>query len=219
MPNHITNRITVNDKSLELSRFLNEEGFFDFNTIIKAPKCLEDFNPHLGIIGKAENLLGLEIDESHPTLKALKEQNRHSDIFNKLLERDLPDVVRACKNYFECGYFYWNDFNKDKWGTKWNAYESTEIENDSIDFNTAWNAPHKIIEKIAEMTKGSFTHEWADEDTGHNVGFSVYTNGELIQQEELTKTKEGYELAFKLTGGEEYYELLNGQYQYKDGDD
>lgn len=51
-----------------------------------------------------------------------------------------------------------NNLNRLIWGTKWNAYGTDIITNDSdtieFTFQTAWNVPTPIIEKILEIFKG-----------------------------------------------------------------
>ena len=57
--------------------------------------------------------------------------------------------------------------------------ERLSEENARISFQTAWSAPHPVIEKMAEMFPDvQIMHRWADEDIGRNVGEREYRNGE-----------------------------------------
>lgn len=44
----------------------------------------------------------------------------------------------------------WYDWNRENWGTKWNAYE-TRISEDYIQFRTAWNTPTPVLKKLSEF--------------------------------------------------------------------
>lgn len=66
----------------------------------------------------------------------------------------------------------WYVWNRENWGTKWNAY-STERDGNRITFNTAWASPRPVIEKLHEIcVKYNVTCEiiYADEDGGRNTG-------------------------------------------------
>ena len=77
-------------------------------------------------------------------------------------------------NILTYGYDTWYDWACDKWGTKWNAYDTYINEDESeIIFNTAWSCPLPILDKLAEICyeyEVEFSGKWADEDCGCNVG-------------------------------------------------
>ena len=83
-------------------------------------------------------------------------------------------LMYGCKDWYSwCCKF---------WGTKWNSYDSCPVDPDdtSISFNTAWAAPHPVIEKLAEMYPDVIiTHKWADEDWGNNTGSCVYNDPDI----------------------------------------
>lgn len=71
----------------------------------------------------------------------------------------------------------WYDWSIKNWGTKWNAYEGSEMYN-GISFLTAWSAPFPILLKLSEMFSDvTITHYFADEDMGYNCGKFVYKKG------------------------------------------
>ena len=77
----------------------------------------------------------------------------------------------------------------DHWGTKWNAYDYREGEDysqsETLDFLTAWSAPHPILERLSEMFRElTVVHEWADEDLGVNCGRYSYEDGERTEEYE-----------------------------------
>ena len=55
--------------------------------------------------------------------------------------------------------------------------------NENLWFQTAWSAPHPILQKLSEMYPDiTFEHEWADEDLGANCGRKCYRNGECTEE-------------------------------------
>lgn len=119
------------------------------------------------------------------------------------------------------GYASWYEWRCDKWGTKWNACEiNTEgASDDFIEFETAWSAPHPVIERLAECFPDvKICHFWADEDTAYNCGQREYRNG-MLDCEHIPEggSAEAYELAFFLRPYlEDEYELVDGIYRYKE---
>ena len=77
----------------------------------------------------------------------------------------------------------WYDWNCENWGTKWNAYDNEQKENEIynvIIFETAWSCPKPIIEELAK--KYDFMYYYADEDIGYNCGKKKAINGMLFEQ-------------------------------------
>ena len=81
----------------------------------------------------------------------------------------------------------WYDWRRANWGTKWNCYGYEEgidySQTDSLWFQTAWSAPHPILQKLTEMfPEIEFKHQWADEDIGYNCGQHRYFGGERTDE-------------------------------------
>ena len=81
----------------------------------------------------------------------------------------------------------WYDWRRAMWGTKWGAYGYEEgfdySQTDSLWFQTAWSAPHPILQKLTEMfPEIEFKHQWADEDIGYNCGQHRYHGGERTDE-------------------------------------
>lgn len=118
------------------------------------------------------------------------------------------------------GYPSWYEWRCDNWGTKWNAGDiNTDGEdNNFIEFDTAWNAPFPIIDRLAKnFPNVEIIHKWADEDTAYNCGEHVYRNGtEDYENIPDGGSKEAYELAFDLRPYlRDEYEIVDGEYRYK----
>lgn len=69
-------------------------------------------------------------------------------------------------------WYVWNRMN---WGTKWNSYH-TERNGNTLTFDTAWNSPTPVMEKLHEICQ-NYNVEckivYADEDSGRNTGFYI----------------------------------------------
>lgn len=59
------------------------------------------------------------------------------------------------------------DWNRENWGTKWNAYshQNTERTSDKLTlrFETAWSPPYPWLAAVMNKTQMSFDHNWLDE--------------------------------------------------------
>jgi len=178
MPNWVTNILTVssNGNEEEFLKFKNEQLKFDkekdlydfsFNNIIKMPECL-NIEASAKCISKAKAVeKGIEVQY---------EDDLEFDNVKKLLE------VKK-----ETGYFYWYDFRVDKWGTKWDISEisNIDIQQDSalLYFDTAWSTPEPIIKELSILYPSlNFNLKYADEDFGYNVGIYEYENQELMEE-------------------------------------
>lgn len=122
----------------------------------------------------------------------------------------------------------WYDWSIANWGTKWNSYgyhDYTEKDFDgaTLTFDTAWSNPQPVIAALAAKYPDlHFSHKWADEDFGYNVGEKEYTDGEeSFSNVPEGGSKEALELAAEVRGvdlADEGY-LFNeatGQYEYHD---
>lgn len=61
----------------------------------------------------------------------------------------------------------WYDWNRENWGTKWNAYshQPTERSSDSLTlrFETAWSPPYPWLAALLNKFGLPFEHNWLDE--------------------------------------------------------
>ena len=66
-------------------------------------------------------------------------------------------------------------------------------------FQTAWSAPHPVIEQLAKMYPDiTITHKWADEDIGMNCGEYEYADGERIREYFPEISKERIDFALNM---------------------
>lgn len=106
----------------------------------------------------------------------------------------------AYRNTLRYGCATWYPWCNKHWGTKWNAYDCHR-EGETISFNTAWNAPHPVIEKLAEMfPEANFIHRWADEDLGYNCGMREYADGNIVEEYIPENRRTAMEFAAEVRG-------------------
>jgi hypothetical protein len=192
--------------------------FPNFDKVFEMPKCLKGLEPHSGIVTAVKKKYEVGIS-GNQLLAALELANRaRQSIDFEGEEKEMFD--KCCKAYEETGYAYWYDWQVANWGTKWNSYSCTKEADNVFLFDTAWSGVPSILDEISrQFPDVKFNYEWSDEDTGANCGTGVYLNGEVELNRLEDSSREAYELAFKLKPEDrEYYELVDGNYEYKDED-
>lgn len=192
MPNHITNKIEFYGDQENINKVFDlikgEDGCIDFEKIIPMPKELtieSSSNNELAIVCYLSNKLTIPFEQLDKNYLAYVTNMFDPNWPRTLYEERLPDRKEefdklyelgktCCENIRKYGYIDWYDWCRDKWGTKWNAYDTYFDESTNImEFDTAWSCPLPVLDKLAEICYGygvSFTGKWADEDRGSNVG-------------------------------------------------
>ena len=223
MPNHVQNIIRLQGDATKISEMLevikNDKigiGSIDFNKIIPMPESLniptgletenglkayQDFIKNY-VYGKTaeeaiKSLENIPAESEEAILKSRKDISQHAWECGKT----------AWNNIQKYGFATWYDWSVSKWGTKWNAYGMSEDPNekisDGLQFQTAWSAPHPILEKLTQMYPHiTFEHEWADEDIGVNCGRHTYQDGERMEEYYPEGNVESTEFALSIWGYE-----------------
>jgi len=185
MPNHVQNILTIEgEKANEILQSLkgtdgeNEGDLIDFSKVKPMPECLENtVNPsRCPVVDKIIR------EEFNPELS-------DDDIERKVVERLLStkevldgDLKERLALFREAGAFDWYDWRINNWGTKWNAYDTYEMSDTAVGFQTAWSTPERFIHALSEKyPDNTFTVKYADEDIGSNCGRYVYKSGERIE--------------------------------------
>ena len=96
--------------------------------------------------------------------------------FNKILP--MPDYIfrgdLGIEEEKKYGKNNWYDWSIENWGTKWNAYETERVDDNTIKFETAWSCPVGMYRKLTEICNSYnvyMTGCWCDEDyDGGNIG-------------------------------------------------
>ena len=178
MPNHITNRLTIIGTEeqvkqvTEAIRGEREDQFIDFDKIAPIPKELENTQSPIRIISQKE------YDKQE---KRIVEGNLTNDEKNFGLSRGLTQkLVDEYRKKF--GHADWYNWRLENWDTKWNAYEQVQIDENVIEFQTAWSTPFSLLVNLSLMfPEVTFEVIFADEDFGYNVGEYTLLGGEEIQ--------------------------------------
>ena len=218
MPNHVVNHISLQGDPEKIRSMLetiksDEHGIgsVDFNKIVPMSKSLDieagsrtdrglkayrDFIDVYTLAGtmNMDKLRNIPVESEEIFLR------QRTDI-----RRDEWELGKAAwHNIREYGAPTWYDWCISNWGTKWNAYGYSEDaidyhDGDTLCFQTAWSAPHPILEKLTQMFPDiMLEHEWADEDIGQNCGRYSYQNGERIEEYYPESEAEAVEFACKL---------------------
>ncbi|MBO5248662.1 MAG: hypothetical protein J6B54_05175 [Clostridia bacterium] len=105
----------------------------------------------------------------------------------------------AVENLMQYGATTWYDWRTrgDTWNTKWNSYNAYDYNGgNEICFQTAWSAPHPIIEKLSAMyPEVTIKHRWANEDLWQGCGSQTYLGGEMIDHDYPETDMEHLEIA------------------------
>lgn len=177
MPNHVKNivRISGSEESIaRCSEQIFKGGEFSFENIKPMPEEL-----HL---------------ESGTMSCFAKDWINAGQAQRKRIEKDImnmyglgrKEVVAKLQCYADnmakYGCLTWYEWHCDNWGTKWDAYEISEIERGNhsirIDFCTAWSTPEEVIKTLAEQYPDlTIAVDYADEDLGNNCGSYGFIEG------------------------------------------
>ncbi len=111
------------------------------------------------------------------------------------------------KNILDYGADTWYDWCNNNWGTKWNACSTRYINDNEVEFETAWNMPYELFEKISKKYNARVEVAYANEDIGcKGHGIAIFENGKCVKEEEKHAKFAcdiwGYDLEDYLRGGE-----------------
>ncbi len=206
MPNHITNRLTIIGTEEQVKQVREaikgerEDQFIDFNKIAPIPKELEGTQSPLRIISQKEyNEQERRIRENDLT------DNEKNWGLSRGLTQKLADEYRE-----KFGHAEWYGWQSANWGTKWNAYDQCSIDENCIEFNTAWSTPHSLLVNLSIMfPEVTFEVRFADEDFGYNVGeFTLFGGEEIDCNIPDGGSDEAFEMAMDIQYGtpEDYFD-------------
>ena len=220
MPNHITNVLKIEGALGDISKCmdtirgetidLNRPFIIDFEKILPIPELIRHSGSGRTIID------GQMYDEWY---------FEYGDGSN-WVTKDRPFTPQEYVELAKYDQRNWYDWACANWGTKWNAYDQSILDDNlnevSIQFNTAWASPTPVIEALSNMFPSlKFTLTYADEDLGSNTGRLKFANGILTEQfcPEYA-THEAYEIVLEINDyASEYIKLVDGVYTYVNEED
>jgi len=203
MANHITNRLTIIGaiedvlKVRETIKGDKEDQFVDFNKIAPIPKELQGTVSPMRIISQEE----YDIQEEKIAKGELSENEKNWGLSRSLTQELVEEYI---EKFGHCDWYGWRTAN---WGTKWNAYDQVEVDENCIEFDTAWSTPFNLMVHLSKMFPTiTFKVEFADEDFGYNVGNYTLLNGEELEENvPQGGSIEALEMALDVKGDEDYY--------------
>ncbi len=153
-------------------------------------------------------------EESEKIFSQYFSQKENNIDFNKIIP--MPTHICQSIRSSEPLWYYWSIEN---WGTKWNAYETTRINENTFVFTTAWNGVIPIITKISkDFPKIKIFYKYSDEDTGYNCGSLEFLNGEIVKDYQIQDdSDEAYDICFELKPYmKDFYKKINGEWTYSE---
>jgi len=233
MPNHVKNLVKMKGITALPVFTETEDGeervmAFDFEKIIPMPESLivdcgtiEAIAVEAAIrraATAAKQPFGPRFVPSLSDVEYKKRLVRCGESEDKLCELGAQYI----QNLILHGATGWYDWCIEHWGTKWNAYENTRIDQDTISFETAWSAPEPVIAQLAKMyPDAEIEHWWADEDTGSNDGYAKYSGGEAVEFIEYESCSHEAYATYVFCWGESVclYQDENGMWRRRSCDD
>lgn len=116
----------------------------------------------------------------------------------------------------------WYGWSIDNWGTKWNAYQQSDLrtKENVLYFTTAWSCPIDLIKKLSWIfPEIELEIAWVDENLGYNLGIIKFKDGEII--EEILPEGGSFgarKLFFEITQESHEDYGMNENYEYIDED-
>jgi hypothetical protein len=222
MPNHISNILTIEGDASLVAQIKSDiisvdaEGdirHIDFDKILPRPASLDITSGSSTSNGIA--ILKYRAGDPSDIRKIMgynwaTEFASEEDLITHMLEKgsaNLEEAQRALDNIRDYGHQDWYSWSIANWGTKWNAYDTNENEDNGIYFQTAWSTPYPVMVALsAKYPEALITVRFADEDFGNNVGEYILQNGDVVE-ENIPEggTEEAYEMAAEITGYEDFF--------------
>ena len=216
MPNHVQNILTIvghkNHVEPLMALLDDGESKFSFKKIVPMPKELEGTRAPANIVSEAQY-------KKEQYEKNFKEENPHFSDKGSITKKMSEDWIQRF------GADNWYDWTVGHWGTKWGAYDVV-VEDPIvltgrdgyiqivISFQTAWSSGSQVIDTLGRNHPTiEFYLKYADEDCGSNTGKIWWQDGGIIDNQIPDYSMENY---FECWGGEEYWEKVDGEWQYID---
>lgn len=136
-------------------------------------------------------------------------QDRFNEVdYKELGVNNLEDLGNVyINNILQYGADSWYDWCCENWGTKWNTSDTYIIDDNEIEFSTAWSCPVNIFKELSKQFSGvEIAVDFADEDIGSNCGKITFLNGEM---EEYIVGDTDFALEVWGYDKEEYYTMIN----------
>lgn len=112
-------------------------------------------------------------------------------------EKIIP-MPESIKNNMDSGDWY--DWSCENWGTKWNSTDTHIVDDDCIEFDTAWSPPIPVLERLSkENPDKPINHYYIDEGVNF-AGEASYLNGNCEYYDYDYGTPESISVAEEIWG-------------------
>lgn len=103
----------------------------------------------------------------------------NKDLFKELNINTLEDLGNQyIDNILKYGNDSWYDWCNRNWGTKWNSSNTYILNDNEVEFDTAWSCPIGVLKELSKQFSDVEIYvEYADEDIGSNCGWFTLING------------------------------------------
>ena len=166
MPNHVVNKFLKCSNWEKLHKLIvNEKHEVDFSIIIPVPFTMDVTSGSGDVTGEEISQMTIQEEEIKKESKFGRGKNLDGIISNFLEKGFTMQKILQYYNKKHYGHTTWYEWNRNNWGSKWNAYDSV-VDAKYIEFQTAWSTPEEFLKRLALYL--DFTVAYADEDTGNN---------------------------------------------------
>lgn len=225
MPNYVCNRIIMKD----IGKIYPE--CFDFNEFVPMPECIKKtiINAPIDSEERKAKTISTSIFNDNDAMDLIYKEIRnrsnpidltpYTNIYNlvekyitAMYKEDPPSVKITLEKlsdiiycFITTGYTGWYEWSYAYWGTKWNSQHFEYIDDDAIQFDTAWGAPEPVFRKFFEKYKDKEIEIWfADEGIAENSGHIYKEKGTIDFHIDWQSSDEEYRDCILHTWGEEY---------------
>jgi hypothetical protein len=206
--------------------------YFDFNEFVPTPDCIEKTIIDVFVADDSDERKAKKVSTSifndNDVMDLIYKEIRNCrdpmdltsyaniyDLVEKytltMYKEDPPSikmVLETLANIIHCfistGCTNWYEWSNAYWGTKWNSRGFERIDNDTIQFDTAWSIPVPVFRKFFEKYKDREIEIWfADEGIPENSGHIYKEKGSIDFHIDWLNSDEEYRTCILNTWGEE----------------
>lgn len=180
MPNWVTNKVVA--PSHVIASMLNVNDAIDFSRVEAFPGEFPWDGVSMAAATLAEVVVRRPLSD-HPAIARLEAANRANASLKDLDDETFEQFIQMLRNHRKCGFFEQMDFARERWGTKWNACESSvDVVAGTASFETAWSCPMPVYLGLSKKFPADrIDVKYADEDIGSNCGMFALLGGEVIE--------------------------------------
>lgn len=235
MPNNVTNQLTIMGSDSQVQAVLDflkgtdsegKELLIDFNKIEPMPKALnissdsDSMNAMKYLLAVQSGFrakIALKMDSALENLVASVEEIKTTD--PKRYETMIANGKQYLRNIADYGCITWYEWRIEHWGTKWNAYEASMVNANTMEFLTAWSGVPELIKKLAtKFPDVEFEYIYADEDLGYNVGSYRMQGSDIKNYSPADGSADAWEIVFTLCLAcpEQMHQIEDGSWVWND---